>query len=435
MKIIGGKRWVCLILVSLLSGFMVYVPYMRFSYLDQMALLFCQYKPITSANHAYEFVGNLGLAFGLVSTIGYPFGGIFADKFSERDLMASGAIMMGIASLWYAFVPGFIPLLLIHILYGIAQGFLIFSAYLKCVRKLGSSTEQGRMYSISEFVRAIIGTVSGFIGVALLGKAVLPDSTIDPQLLGTQWKHLMLLYGTIFIVLGLLVFLFLPRNILGMEEDDTQTQEAFNLKNVLYTLKLPGVWMISMLIFFGYSIIASGGGYLGSYTMNVLGISSTQASSFAVIRTYIIAILSCLAIGFLADKIGSKVKTLGIYLALSAIVIVIMLLTEKAAFLCIIITFLFAVVYTGMKGIFFATLGEVGIPLSLTGVATGIISLICYLPDVYFPKMAGAWIDQFGNTGYTYIWYWTIGCAILGVITAYITCRYSKKLQQKTPLL
>ena len=59
------------------------------------------------------------------------------------------------------------------------------------------------------------------------------------------------------------------------------------------------------------------------------------------------------------------------------------LVTKNTAFLCIGVTFVFAVVYTGMRGIYFATLGEVGIPLSLTGVATGVISLICYLPDVY----------------------------------------------------
>ena len=99
--------------------------------------------------------------------------------------------------------------------------------------------------------------------------------------------------------------------------------------------------------------------------------------------------------------------------------------------LCIVVTFVFATVYTGMRGIYFATLSEVGIPLSLTGVATGIISLICYTPDIYFAKLAGSWLDAYGSAGYDFIWYWAIGCGILGIITAVITLAYSKKLQAK----
>ena len=82
-----------------------------------------------------------------------------------------------------------------------------------------------------------------------------------------------------------------------------------------------------------------------------------------------------------------------------------------------------------MRGIYFATLGEVGIPLSLTGVATGVISLICYLPDVYFAKLAGIWLDKYGKFGYDLIWYWVIGCGILGILVAFISVRYSKKLK------
>lgn len=153
---------------------------------------------------------------------------------------------------------------------------------------------------------------------------------------------------------------------------------------------------MSLLIFFCYSFTSAANGYLGFYTVNVLGISQTQASTFAVARNYIIAGLSTLAIGFIADRIGSKVKTLGYYLVIATVLTVSVVITKNTMFLCIGLTFIFAAIYTGMRGIYFATLGEVGIPLSLTGVATGVISLICYLPDVYFAKLAGIWLDKYG---------------------------------------
>ena len=75
-------------------------------------------------------------------------------------------------------------------------------------------------------------------------------------------------------------------------------------------------------------------------------------------------------------------------------------------------------------------MGEVGIPLRLTGTATGIISVICYLPDVFFAKLAGFWIDTYGNQGYDLIWYWCIGCGVLGIITAFITMKYIRGLKK-----
>ena len=156
MKVTGKKRWVVLALVSLLGGIMVYVPFLRYNYYDQMIIVFTQFKPIVSASYAHEFIGDIGLWFGIFSVLIYPIGGILADKFSERNLLVIGAVMMGLASFWYGIVPGSIEIMIIHILYGIGTSIFIWSAYLKVVRKMGTDAEQGRMYSTSEFVRAIV---------------------------------------------------------------------------------------------------------------------------------------------------------------------------------------------------------------------------------------------------------------------------------------
>lgn len=431
MKVTGKKRWVVLTLVSLLGGIMVYVPFLRYNYYDQMITVFTQFKPIVSESYAHEFIGDIGLWFGIFSVLIYPIGGILADKFSERNLLVIGAAIMGLASFWYGMVPGSTEIMVIHILYGIGTSIFIWSAYLKVVRKMGTDAEQGRMYSTSEFVRAIVGTAIGFFGASLLNKAIFPGTGVDAQVLGQQWQMMLFFNGALFIVLGILIFILVPRKITGAEESNEVVQEGFSMKSIITVLKMPGTWLLALLIFFCFSFTSAGAGYLGTYTTNILGISETQASNFAVIRNYIIAGLSTLAIGFIADKIGSKVKTLGIYLVLATVMAVVMVLTKDATMLCIVVTFVFATVYTGMRGIYFATLSEVGIPLSLTGVATGIISLICYTPDIYFAKLAGSWLDAYGSAGYDFIWYWAIGCGILGIITAIATLAYSKKLQAK----
>ena len=438
MVITGKKRWFVLVIVSLMAGIMVYVPFLRYSYYDQMVLLFSQYKPVADAANVNEFIGDFSFWFGLVCTVGYPIGGILADKYGEKWLLIIGAVMMGLCSFWYGVVPGKLAIIVIHILYGIGTSFFIWSAYLKTTRKLGNSKEQGAMFSTSEFVRAIMGMLLGFLGVAVLNRAIMPGNETDLAVLGQQWRNMLFFNGALFLILAVIVFVVIPGRIVGAEEMElaaegggAPVQEKLSAASVLKVLKMPGTWLLSLLIFFCFSFTSAANGYLGSYTVNVLGISQTQASTFAVIRNYIIAGVATLAIGFIADKIGSKVKTLGYYLAIATILTAAVLFTKNAAFLCVGVSFVFAAVYTGMRGIYFATLGEVGIPLSLTGVATGVISLICYLPDVYFAKLAGIWLDAYGNFGYSLIWYWVIGCGVLGILVALATLRYSKKLKEQ----
>lgn len=440
MAVKGKKRWFLLVIISLTAGVMVYVPFLRYSYYDQMVMLFSQYKPVADAANVNEFIGDFSFWFGLICTVGYPIGGILVDKFGEKWLLIIGSVMMGVCSFWYGLVPDKMSIIIIHVFYGIGTSFFIWNAYLKTTRKLGNSSEQGKMFSTSEFIRAIIGMILGFLGVALLNRAIMPGNEADLAVLGEQWRNMLFFNGTLFMILAAIIGFFLPNNLMGAEDAEAAAegrklediQEKLSLSSVIKVLKMPGTWLLSLLIFFCFSFTSAANGYLGSYTVNVLGISQTQASNFAVIRNYIIAGLATLAIGFIADRIGSKVKTLGYYLAIATILTAGVLLTKNAAMLCVGVSFVFAAVYTGMRGIYFATLSEVGIPLSLTGVATGVISLICYLPDVYFAKLAGIWLDSYGKAGYDLIWYWVIGCGILGIAVAFVTVRYSKKLKNRS---
>lgn len=94
-------------------------------------------------------------------------------------------------------------------------------------------------------------------------------------------------------------------------------------------------------------------------------------------------------------KLKSESKTIGVYSLISGILMIIMLLSAGNFSLCIGSTFIFAIAYTGMRGLYFAVPAEVGIPVHLTGVTTGIMSLIGYLPDVFLQNWpADGWISM-----------------------------------------
>jgi len=58
-----------------------------------------------------------------------------------------------------------------------------------------------------------------------------------------------------------------------------------------------------------------------------------------------------------------------------------------------------------LRGIYYALLEEGAIPVALTGIATGLISLVAYTPDVFVPALAGHLLDRYAvdGIGYRYL--------------------------------
>lgn len=427
MKIIGIKRWVLLAIVSVFSGTMVVTPYLRFNYYDQIVLLFTQYRSICDASSVNGYIGDLALVFGVILAVMYIFGGMLVDKFGEKLSLILGGLMMAAASILYGLVLDSITLMVAFVLFGLGTG-TMWNGYLKVVRKMGNAQEQGRMFSTSEFIRGVCGTLLGLMGVALLNQAILPSGTTDPMLIGESWRLMLFIHAGIYLISTLACAILVPKNLVGNEETDDQKEgEPFSLNSVKKVLKMPGTWFTTVILFFGYSITACASGYLGAYTSNVIGISAAQASTFAIIRNYFLAAISTFAIGYVALKLKSESKTIGVYSLICGVLIVGMLLTSANFTLCIGISFVFAFAYTGIRGLYFAVPSETGIPVQLSGVATGIISFLGYLPDAFFPKIAGTWLDTYGLKGYDYIWYYAIFSAVATAIACFACCRYVKK--------
>lgn len=235
----------------------------------------------------------------------YVLGGILVDKFGERIMLVLGGLMMAVASVLYGLTLRSASLVVAFILFGLGTGFM-WSGYLKLIRKLGSASEQGRMYSTSEFIRGMMGTVMGLLGVAVLNQAILPGGVTDPALIGEKWRLLLFVHASIYIICSVIVLVMVPTHMIGCEEDDDAEPVPFSLKDAVIVLKMPGTWFSTAIIFFAYSITAFAGGYLGAYTSNVIGISPSLASTFAIIRNYVIAAGSALSIGYVAVRIRSE---------------------------------------------------------------------------------------------------------------------------------
>jgi hypothetical protein len=83
---------------------------------------------------------------------------------------------------------------------------------------------------------------------------------------------------------------------------------------------------------------------------------------------------------------------------------------------------------SGAYGIASSQFTESGVPTRIFGTATGILSVIAFLPDMFVYPMAGKWLDQNpGITGYQYIFYFIIAFSLAAVFCSLAIRIYAQK--------
>jgi len=81
-----------------------------------------------------------------------------------------------------------------------------------------------------------------------------------------------------------------------------------------------------------------------------------------------------------------------------------------------------------IRGIYYALLEEGGIPLAVTGTATGIVSVVGYTPDIFMPLLGGALLDRYpGAPGYRFLFLFVAVLCVLGLLAALLIMRRTNK--------
>lgn len=389
------------------------LPYLRYTFYDQM-------MGALQLNNTQ--MGWMALAISLTSTICYPIGGILAEKFSLRTLiLITLAAFVGL-TVWYAFTTDYVMVMIIHVLYGFFGIATLWSAYLTGIRNLGDESNQSTLFGSSEATRGIVQTIFGFIFLAVIGVSASAAA---------GFKNMLLVGAALTAVFFVLGFIFLPKN-------DKQNQDAHEVvKDESYTfmdvLKNKGVWITIVIIMCAYMIWSLGNGYLTTYTVQVLGISQELASTLGIVRSYIIVFLAGFLGGFILDRFTYKGKAFLILFVLAIALLLGVILTSAIVPLCVAITLILAFIANVMKSTYWSVMGQAGVPVKMTALATGVISFIAFIPEFIAPVISGMWIDQAiadGNVaiGFYKIFAMLIGFAIIGIIFSIILANRTKKL-------
>ena len=408
------KNMLRLILISI-AGTMIYgLPYFRSYYYDA----YLQTYGLTNSQ-----MGMFGSIFGIMGACSYLFGGVVADMFSARKLMTISMILTGLGGLLHLMHPSYLMLVGIYFLWGFTSLFAFWPALLKVLRSLANEDEQSKAYGFMDATRGITNAVQLAVTLAIFNALSKKASDL------AGLNGVVIFYSAICIVMGIGLYFVLDEKKLQTGSDDADDESKFSFAIVKQVLKMPVVWLLSLVVCCSYTmpILFC---YFTPYATANLGMTAAAGAMVTMLAQYVRPV-ACVVGGVAADKIGRAnvmYGTMGIMLA-STLVLIFARSMANAVFIGIC-----ACIYFGMYGAYslvFSMFDECGIPKYMSGTAIGLICTIGYMPEFFCPLLAGKVLDTYGNAGYHILFIFLAVMMVIGLILLTFYKRLVKKMNAK----
>jgi len=393
------RRWLLITVLGFSGGIIFLLPF----------LFEVFYTPLGSAlGLSHTELGGLVSIFGFFSMIFYFPGGWLADRVSPRKLITTSLIGTGLAGLYFSTFPSYRVSLVIHAFWGICITLLFWGALIRLTRSSAPADQQGRAFGTLEFVRGIAEglTSAGLLAVfAWLGSTQQALSTVVVQL---SW---------VTIVLGVIAWFVIEDK--SRDESGSPNDHAIGWQDVLSVLKMPVIWLIIIVLMTAYCAYWASFG-INPYATDVVLTSAAVAGAISVARMWLKPLSGFMA-GFVADRFGVALSTTVLFAMLVVSFLALAALSGNLPGFNVMLGFMAiaAIAIFALRGIYFALLEEGGVPLAVTGTATGVISAVAFTPDVFMPLLSGALRDAYpGAEGYRYLFLITAGMCAAGLIAS-----------------
>lgn len=390
--------------LSISGGIIFLLPFLQEVY----------YKPLADAlNLDNAQVGSLLSVFGVTAMLSYPPGGWLADRVSPRILLSSSLLLTGGSGFYFATFPSYAISLAIHALWGVTITLLFWGAMIRVTRNWAPADEQGKAFGILETGRGFGELASSMAILAVFG------------LLGSDrfaLSTVIVLFSALISVLGVLAWFTIDDKAGG--QNTTNENSGVGIQEVVAVLKMPTVWLIATVILAGYCA------YWGtfrftSYSSDIFLMSVTMAAALSVGKMWMKPI-AALSAGLISDKFGIAKSVAFLFVVLIASFSLFALMPGAPSLLVVMIVnvAIASLAVFALRGIYFALLEEGGIPIAVTGTATGVISVIGFTPDIFMPLLGGELLDRFpGPEGYRLFFLTVAGICTVGLGATLILIR------------
>lgn len=401
------RQTVYIFAVLILAAGTVYkVPYLKSVFYDQM---------VSSLGVTHTQIGILSSVYAGVKMVLYIPGGIIADRLDTKKCLIFSLIGESLLTAVYATLPSMLILAAIQALMAVVNIFF-WTSFIKSIRILGRDQSQGKIFGFSEGLRGITGSAATFIGLQVVSMFVEEGRPI---------RFVLWFYALYYFVVGLLIWKIYPEH---MESGNERCQ---NWRDYVEVFKRPAIWMVSLLIFTSYSLQVAFE-YTTSYMTQVLGASAVLAGIVATLRDNVCGIIGSPLAGSWADRKKSPTQV-ALRLLLVEIVLCLLLImspeTTGAAIPVMVLILVFSTVIYGVRGVYYSTMSETGVPVTLTATATAAVAVFGYTPDMFMSLWCGRILDTYGyQEGYKQIFVLMLIFACLAVGVCLMMLWYQRKV-------
>ena len=368
------RKWLVMLILSVSASSIYLLPFLQEVY----------YWPLADALQLNNTqVGSLMSIYGTFAMLTYFPGGWVADKVIPRYLISISLITTGLIGLYFATLPSYEISLIIHALWGVTTTLLFWSSIVRVTRHWAPSNEQGKAFGFLQTGRSISDVIVSFPILAIfgiLGSGVFALSMVIVQI------------SVITIIAGIAAWYVLSN------EDGGENTEilsfASSIKEIISVLKMPAVWLIAVVVLAAYS--AYWGAYrFTSYSTDIFSLSVIAAGAISIGKM-VMSPPSALIAGFVSDKVGIAKSVIVLFVVLIVSFVIFAFLPGIPAFLPVMLINVAIASFAifALRAIYYALLEEGGIPVVVTGTATGFISMIGFTPDIFMPLLGGILLDS-----------------------------------------
>lgn len=332
-------------------------------------------------------VGVIFSAFGLVGMLAYIPSAWLIDRYQERKIIGLCLSYVGITTFLLLLNPSLETLLFIFMSWGFTQSGPFFCAVLKVIRCIHSENKQSRGFSFFETLRGITELMLSFIAILVFSQSI-------NNIFGM--KVYIFMCGVINIIAGIVALYVIP-DINKMHPHNDDSNNSF--VKIKEALRLKETWLVAASLLGIYTIHVCFQ-WLFPYIRSILSIPESKTAIVMLVATSLIRIISAPLGGLAAEKIFKK-SYVFIKYCISIVIFILcinILLTthdnyKTALHLLIIMPFF---VYA-LRSIYFAPVGELGIPKEISGATISIIAFIGYSPVFWLNYICGYLIDNFSK--------------------------------------
>lgn len=399
-------KWALVVLISMGSS-IIYAP---------MYLKNVFYDPLMQALGATN--ADLGLmvsAYGIAAMICYLPSGIVADKFRMRTLAWVGFITTAVLVFVYAMLPSVQVCLVLFVLMGVTSILIWWGTRFKVIRLCCEENEYASKIGISYSIYGATGLVVGLINAAIVA-----------ALSGALGVQVMIGFlGVMIALLGIASFFLIP----DFKGEINKDAKLFSLKEAVQAVKHPGVIWACIAYFCVYAVY-QGATYTTPYLTQCFNADGNLVNVVGLIRTYGIGLVAGPVVGFIATKIKSPSKAImgGLILSVAALVGFILFPQDPSgAVVASVLVVVFGFTTYGAFSIGSSPLSEVKIPMAIFGTASGLLSVVGFMPDVFIHTWYGAMIDAQGTAAFNAIFGFEIMFAVIGCFCLVMVLRTLKK--------